>query len=508
MHVPNTSLTLSTVRAATLPRRRAAKPTLWPIIAATSFGFALVQLDVSIVNVALARISELLGGGVTGLQWIVDSYAIAFASLLLAAGALGDRVGARRTYIAGLTLFAIASVACGIAPGTGTLIAARALQGVGAAFVVPCSLAPLTHACGDDDAARARAISLWTAAGSVTLSAGPLLGGLLVDALGWRSIFLVNIPIGAAGIWWTWRTVAETPRRNGALDLPGQALVLLMLLGLTGAIIEAGHRGTDAPLVVAGFIGALLCGAGFLLREARTADPMVPLGFFRNSTFSAAILVGLVINLTLYGTIFLLGLYLQQILGYSPAIAGLAFLPLPVVLGMANVAAGTIGRRFGLRIPMALGLIIAGIGFWLLARLSATTNYASLLPGLVVIPLGVGLSVPLMTSALLATVPRIRSGVASGVLNTVRQGGGCVGVALFGALMGGGGVAGIRSALMLSAALLACGAVVAVTGIRPTSPRANDDQEGKGGARPDFSEAMQHTPDASRGRVSPDQGPY
>ena len=463
--MPNTSLTLSTVRAATLPRRRAAKPTLWPIIAATSFGFALVQLDVSIVNVALARISESLGGGVTGLQWIVNSYAIAFASLLLAAGALGDRVGARRTYIAGLTLFAIASVACGIAPGTGTLIAARALQGVGAAFVVPCSLALLTHACGDDDAARARAISLWTAAGSVTLSAGPLLGGLLVDALGWRSIFLVNIPIGAAGIWWTWRTVAETPRRNGALDLPGQALVLLMLLGLTGAIIEAGHRATDAPLVVAGFIGALLCGAGFLLREARTADPMVPLGFFRNSTFSAAILVGLVINLTLYGTIFLLGLYLQQILGYSPAIAGLAFLPLPVVLGMANVAAGTIGRRFGLRIPMALGLIIAGIGFWLLARLSATTNYASLLPGLVVIPLGVGLSVPLMTSALLATVPRIRSGVASGVLNTVRQGGGCVGVALFGALMGGGGVAGIRSALMLSAALLACGAVVAVTGI-------------------------------------------
>jgi MFS transporter, DHA2 family, methylenomycin A resistance protein len=466
IHVPNTSLTLSPVCAATLPRRRATKPTIWPIIAATSFGFALVQLDVSIVNVALARISDSVGGGVAGLQWIIDSYATAFASLLLAAGALGDRFGARRAYIAGLILFVIASVACGIAPGTGTLIAARTLQGVGAAFVVPCSLALLTHACGDDGAARARAISLWTAAGSVTLSAGPLLGGVLVDALGWRSIFLVNIPIGAAGIWWTWRTIAETPRRDGALDLPGQVLAMLMLLALTGAIIEAGHRGMNAPLVIACFVGAPLCSAGFLWRETRTADPMVPLGFFRNPTFSTATLVGLVINLTLYGTIFLLGLYLQQILAYSPAIAGFAFLPLPVVLGMANVAAGTIGRRFGLRVPMALGLIIAGIGYWLLAGLSATTHYVSLLPGLVMIPLGVGLSVPLMTSALLATVPRNRSGVASGVLNTVRQAGGGIGVALFGALMGGVGVAGIRSALMLSAALLACGAVVAVTGIR------------------------------------------
>ncbi len=462
----NASPTFCGTSVAISPPQRMATPGLWPVIAATSFGFAVVQLDVSIVNVALARISESLGGGVADLQWVINSYAVAFASLLLAAGALGDRIGARRAYIAGLTVFAIASVACGISPGIGALIAARALQGVGAALVVPCSLALLTHACGDNSAARAHAISLWTAAGSVTLSAGPLLGGLLVDALGWRSIFLVNIPIGAAGIWWTWRTVAETPRRSGALDLPGQVLAMLTLLGLTGAIIEAGHRGMDAPQVIAGFVGALLCGAGFMLREAHTADPIVPLGFFRNSTFSASTLVGLVINLTLYGTIFLLGLYLQQTLGYSPTIAGFAFLPLPIVLGMANVAAGIIGYRFGLRIPMALGLVIAGIGYGLLARLSATTHYASLLPGLVVIPLGVGLSVPLMTSALLAPVPRSRSGVASGVLNTVRQAGGGIGVALFGALMAGGGVAGIRNALMLSEALLVCGAVAAVVGIR------------------------------------------
>jgi MFS transporter, DHA2 family, methylenomycin A resistance protein len=448
----------------------------WPVVAATSFGFALVQLDVSIVNVALARISQSIGSGVAGLQWIIDSYAIAFASLLLAAGALGDRMGARRAYVAGLALFTAASVGCGFAPGTGLLIAARALQGIGAALVVPCSLALLTHACAGDTAARARTVSLWTAAGSVTLAAGPLLGGVLVNALGWRSIFLVNIPIGAVGVWWTLRSVAETPRREGALDIPGQLLALLMLLTLTGAIIEAGHRGiTD--LASAGFAAALLCSSGFVLREARATDPMLPLEFFRDATFSAATLVGLAINLTLYGVIFVLGLYLQQVLRYSPIEAGFAFLPLPVVLGAANVAASPIGHRFGLRIPMTIGLLIGAVGYYLLAQLGPATQYLVLLPGLMVVPLGVGLSVPLMTSALLATVPSARSGTASGVLNTVRQAGGGVGVALFGALMANSGTSGIRLTLFLSAALFSCAAAIAATWIRPGSTVQGSSQQ-------------------------------
>jgi len=448
----------------------------WPIIAATSFGFALVQLDVSIVNVALARISQSIGSGVVGLQWIIDSYAIVFASLLLAAGALGDRIGARCTYVAGLALFTAASVGCGFAPGTGPLVATRALQGVGAALVVPCSLALLTHACAGDAAARARAVSLWTAAVSVTLAAGPLLVGALVNALGWRSIFLVNIPIGAAGIWWTWRTVAETPQRDGALDLPGQLLALLMLFALTGAIIEAGHRGFTTPMA-AGFAAALVCFGGFILREARATDPMLPLGFFRDATFSAATFVGLAINLTLYGMIFVLGLYLQQVLQYSPIEAGVAFLPLPIVLGMANVAAGRIGHRFGWRMPMAMGLLIGAVGYCLLARLGPASGYITLLPGLMMIPLGVGLSVPLMTSALLASVPKERSGVASGVLNTVRQAGGGIGVALFGALMAGHSVGGVRLALLLSAALFICAAATAVTWVGRGSTVRNSSQQ-------------------------------
>ena len=435
-------------------------------IAATSFGFALVQLDVSILNVALARIGDAVGAGLADLQWVADAYAVTFASFMLAAGSLGDRLGARRAYVCGLMLFALASLGCGLAPGVGALIAARSLQGIGAALVVPCSLALLTHSCGSDAAARARAISLWTAAASVTLSAGPPLGGLLVDTLGWRIIFLVNLPIGAAGIWLTWRVVAETPSRAGALDLAGQALALSTLLGFTGAIIEAGHLGFAAPLVIAGFLIAALCGGGFLVVEARRPDPLLPLGFFWKPTFSAAALVGFVINLTLYGMIFVLGLYLQQCLGYSPIKAGLAFLPLPVVLGMANVAAGPLGARFGRRKPIVVGMLIAGLGYWLLSRLDADAGYASIVPGIIGIPAGIGVAVPMMTSALLSTVPQSRSGIASGVLNTLRQAGGGIGVALFGALMAARGVHGIETALVASAALLGCGAVVAVLGIR------------------------------------------
>jgi MFS transporter, DHA2 family, methylenomycin A resistance protein len=442
-------------------------------IAATSLGFVLVQLDVSVLNVALARIGTAVGVGVTGLQWVVDAYAITFASLLLAAGALGDRVGARRAYIGGFALFVLASLACGLAPAAIVLIAARAVQGIGAALLVPCSLALLTHACGDDVRARGRAISLWTAAASVALSAGPVLGGVLVDTLGWRSIFLLNAPIGVCGIWLTWRVVAETPASGGGFDPAGQTLALLALLGLTSGVIEGGRLGFASPLVLSGLGLGLLCGIGFVAVEARGREPMLPLGFFRNRTFSAATLVGLFINLALYGVIFVLGLYLQQVRGYSPMLAGLAFLPFPIALGIANVAAGPIGNRFGLSLPMALGLLVGGVGYWLLRHLDSMTPYPSMLPGLVLIPLGVGLAVPLMTTALLSTVPQSRSGIASGVLNTVRQAGGAIGVALFGALMAGRGIPGVQSAFVISAGLLACAAVTAGIGVQPPRRRSN-----------------------------------
>ena len=446
-------------------------------IAATSFGFALVQLDVSILNVALVPIGRALSANVSDLQWVVDAYAIAFASLMLGAGAFGDRYGARRGYLGGLVLFMLASLGCGLAAGGDALIAARVLQGVGAALLVPCSLALLTHACGDDDVVRSRAISLWTAAASVSLSAGPLLGGMLIATLGWRGIFLVNLPVGAVGIWLTLRTVAETPRRKGMLDPAGQGFAILALVSLTGAMIEGGRVGFGVPLVIGGFFFAAACAVCFIVVEARSADPMVPPGFFRHPTFTTATLIGLAINLTLYGTIFMLGLFLQRTLGYSALSAGLAFLPLPIVLGIANVAAGGISARFGLRAPMAAGLLIAALGYWLLSHLYAGSPYLSLLPGMIAIPAGVGLAVPLMTSALLGTVPRSRSGSASGVLNTVRQASGGIGVALFGALLARHGVAGMHIALMLSATLLIGAAIIAMLGIRLQQPRGDVDSQ-------------------------------
>jgi DHA2 family methylenomycin A resistance protein-like MFS transporter len=449
------------------PGRDSAFPTL--AVVATSFGFALVQLDVSIITVALARIGRDLSANIANLQWVVDAYAITFASLLLGAGALGDRLGSRRIYLSGLALFTLASLGCGMAPGQGALIAARVLQGVGASVLVPCSLALLTHECGHDAALRTRAISVWTAAGSVALSAGPLLGGILVDTVGWRSIFLVNLPLGVIGIWLVYQAVAETWPSQTAADPAGQSLAVVTLFCLTGAVIEGGRAGFASPLALGGFVAALFSGIGLLAVESRVSDPMLPLGFFRSATFSAATLLGLVINLTLYGLIFVLGLYLQQELHYSPLLAGLAFLPFPVVLGVANIAAAYVAGGYSPRTRMAIGLGVAAVGFCLLSRLHGNSAYWSLLPGMVMIPAGVGLAVPLMTATLLSTVPRDRTGTASGVLNTVRQSGGAIGVALFGALLAAHGVAGIRIALMLSAAVLA---VVGLTAGLPRYSRS------------------------------------
>ena len=450
-------------------------------IIATSLGFVLVQLDVSIVNVALAQIGLDLRANVAGLQWVIDSYALLFASLLLFAGALSDRLGARRAFVGGFGLFVTASLACGLAAIPAVLIVARAVQGIGAAFLVPCSLALLNHACRDDARLRASAIGLWTAAGSVALAIGPVLGGFLVHVLSWRSIFFVNLPLGAIGIWLTWRFVEESSiHRSSRFDLAGQFLALVTLASLTASMIETSVLGWSSPLVLLGFAVAFVCGVAFVLVEARVRAPMLPLDFFRNSTFSAATLVGLAVNFTLYGVIFVLSLYLQQILHFSPLAFGIAFLPFPLVLLAANLAAGWLSGRIGSRSLMVTGLLIAAVGYWLLHGLDPTTSYISMLAGLLVIPLGIGLAVPTMTTALLSTVPRSRSGIASGVLNTVRQAGGAIGVALFGSFLAHSAVHEISLAFVVSAVVVAAAAVVALLGVHATKNTSpNDPDEGQ-----------------------------
>ena len=441
---------------------------VWTIVAA-SFGFAVVQLDVTIVNVALPRLSIDLAASVPGLQWIVDAYSLVFAVLLLSAGALGDRLGAKRAYLIGLAGFALASAACGAAHTAAELIAGRAIQGIGAALLVPPSLALLNHACAHDAKLRARAIGLWTAAAGVSLAAGPIVGGLLLGWLGWRSIFFVNLPLCALGMLMTLR-VAETPRKVGQhVDLRGQLLAITALTCLVAAVIEVGPLGIGHPLVLGGFALATVSALLFIRVENTATQPMLPLGFFRLPNFSPAVLFGIAVNLTYYGLIFILSLYLQHVCRYTAAQAGLAFLPLTATFVVANVISGWMVSHYGSRLPMLAGSLIGALGFALLTRLDAQSSYVQMLAPFLLIPGGMGLGVPAMTTAILASVEKTWSGTASAVLNAARQAAGAIGVAAFGALVVGGDshiVPGMHLAAWLSSAVLVAAAIIVWFGIR------------------------------------------
>jgi DHA2 family methylenomycin A resistance protein-like MFS transporter len=312
-------------------------------------------------------------------------------------------------------------------------------------------------------------VGLWTAAGGVAIAAGPLAGGLLLGVFSWRSIFLVNIPICAIGMAMTMR-VSDTGRRADArrLDATGQLLAIVALSGLIGAVIEARPLGFTHPVVLAGIALAIGCGAGFLVAERRSTSPMVPPEVFRDARLGPLIGFGTLVNLTYYGIIFVLSLYLQELLGYSAVRAGVAYLPLTATFIVSNVASGWITGRVGARIPMVVGSLVAALGFALLLRLDASSSYSSMIVAFLLIPAGMGLAVPSMTTATLAAVNKKWAGTASALLNTARQAGGAVGVAIFGALVAGGRdriVSGLHSSSITSAALLLAAAALAWIGV-------------------------------------------
>jgi DHA2 family methylenomycin A resistance protein-like MFS transporter len=446
------------------------------LLIATSFGFAVVQLDVTIVNVALPQIGSHLQAGVAGLQWVVDAYTLSFAALLISAGVLGDRFGSRWAYLAGFLIFTAASVACGLAPASGVLIGARALQGAGAALLVPTSLSILNHSAADDPALRARMVGLWSAAGGVSIAAGPVAGGLLLSALGWRSIFLVNIVLCFAAILLVFRFIPRDLQPNGSkrLDPVGQLLAIVALTCLVGAVIEGGRLGAGNIRVTGGALFGAVALAAFLYVESRVAAPMLPLGFFRLPGFSPAVAFGIIVNLTYYGVIFVISLYLQQARGYSPLRTGIAFLPLTATFIVSNIICGWLTARKGPRVPMILGSIVGTAGYALLLYLNADTSLRAMLPAFVLIPGGMGLAVPAMTTAILSSVPRERSGTASAVLNTARQAGGAIGVAIFGALLGHARdriIPGLHTSALISCGLLFTAAALAWLGMsrKPTT---------------------------------------
>jgi DHA2 family methylenomycin A resistance protein-like MFS transporter len=395
------------------------------VLAAASLGFAVIQLDASVVNVAIKPIGTALGGGVTELQWVVDAYTLTFAALILAAGALGDRSGAKRVLLGGFVVFTLAPVACGLVPAIGLLIAARAVQGIGAAALGACSLALLNYTF-PEARERARAVGIWAAGAAAALAAGPLVGGLLIATVGWRAIFFINVPPGVAGWWLTTRYADETPRdRERGVDLPGQLAAVVGLTALLGATITAGSSGFRAPIVIGGYAVAAGAAVAFVLVEHARTQPMLPLWLFRSRKFSVADSVGLVVNIVFYGLIFGLSLFWQREEGLSPLMAGLAFVPATVAIMASDVAAGRAIPLFGTRRVSASGTVLMGAGclamFGLLSsRLSAPTHVAvlvsALAAALAISGVGIRLIVPAMTSAMLGSVEKSWSGIASSTL--------------------------------------------------------------------------------------------
>lgn len=431
-------------------------------LAAMSLGYGVVQLDVTIVNTALNSIGTSLSGGVSELQWVVSTYTIAFAALILTAGALGDRLGAKKIFMAGFSIFTAASLACALAPTSAALIAARAAQGVGAAILVPNSLALLNHAY-PNDRERGRAVGFWAAGASLALTAGPLVGGALIEVAGWRSIFLVNLPIGLAGLWLSWRYATDTTRTQHDLDLPGQAAAIGMLGVLAGAIIEGGRIGWTNPWILGAFGGFVVLAALFLLQERRASAPMLPLSLFKHRMFALTSLVGLLVNIAFYGLIFVFSLYFQEINGWSSFATGLAFVPMMGAVLPVNLIAPRLAERFGAPAVIAAGALIAAAGCLALLGIDRGTNYWAIFAQLLAMGGGLGLLVPPLTSTLLGSVEKARSGLAAGVLNSTRQTGSVLGVALFGSLIGqtNAFLFGARAALIISAVLLV-GAAAAI----------------------------------------------
>lgn len=443
---------------------------------AACLGFVVVSIDVSVVNVALDVLRGAFHADVTGLQWVVNAYALVFASALLLAGALGDRFGAKRVFVVGYALFTCASVGCGLAQSLAALIGWRLAQGVGAALLVPNSLSVLREAF-HEPGSRSRAVGWWAAGGGTALAAGPVIGGLLIAAFGWRSIFLVNVPVGAIGLWMTMRYAPPSRGHAGrSLDPFGQVSGALALAALAFALTEASSLSWQSPLIAGAFVLSVVSGAVFVWLQARNPAGMLPLALFANRTVSGATFIGLIANLVFYGVVFTFSLLFQTVWHFTPERTGLAFLPMMAVLVVMNIAAGRWVNRWGARMLTMIGLAIAAVGYLSMLPALAAQSYAWLIAPMLIAGGGIALAVPTLTNALLAAVRREQSGIASGLLNAARQVGGVMGVALFGFFVRHTQSAlfmhGLVQSLVVSATLLAVALGVAWRTLETRAPQA------------------------------------
>lgn len=434
------------------------------------------MLDATVVNVALPRLGEELDAGVAGLQWILNGYLLALASLILLGGSLGDRYGRKKVFLVGVVWFAGASVVCGIAPDTELLVAARVLQGVGGALLTPGSLAIIQASFVPED--RGRAIGAWSALGGIATAIGPFLGGYLVDAASWRWIFLLNLPLAAIVVFITIAHVPETsgPTMAEGLDLTGALLGAIGLAGVTYALVEGPEAGwTSVTILTAGIVGALGL-VSFIINEEHSQHPMLPLAMFASTQFTSANGVTFAVYAALGGALFLLGLQLQQVVGYSPLAAGAAFFPVTIIMLALSQRAGALATRIGPRLPMTVGPIVAGGGLALMTRIDAGGSYlGQVLPAVAVFGLGLALTVAPLTTTVLAAADDRHAGIASGVNNAVARVAGLLAISalpLAAGITGGDDrnpealAEGFDRGVLLAAGLCALGGVLAWVTIR------------------------------------------
>ena len=438
-------------------QRRALSPG-WSLAAAL-LGFFMVTLDVVIVNVALPDIRREMTSGISGLQWVVDGYTLMFAALLLSAGSLSDRIGARRAFGGGVVLFTLASAACGLAPSLAALVAARFVQGAAAAAMMPASMALITHAYADPGR-RARAVALWTLGGTAASTSGPLLGGVLT-LVSWRLIFFVNLPAGAIALVLLAR-VAHSPRHPVPFDWAGQVAAVVAMGGLTYGAIEAGSAGITAPRVLAALALAVTGLASFIALQARVRHPMLPLSLFRSRTVSVAVATGFAFMVGYYGLPFVMSLYLQQLRGLPAWETGIVFLPMMLVGAILTPLLARLTGRFGSRSLIITGLAAMTAGLTVMALLPSPAPVVLLSALMIATGLAGPLVMPPVMALLLQAVPARRAGVASGVFNTSRQIGGALAVAVFGALLASRAtfVHGLRVSLLIAAAVVLVAAAV------------------------------------------------
>ena len=451
----------------------------WWTLAAVSFGLFMIMLDNTVVNVALPSIQKDLGADLSELQWIVTGYALSFAALMLIGGKFADAYGRRLLFVLGIVVFTGASLWCGLADSGNMLIAARVVQGIGAALMNPATLSIIAATFAPKE--RGMAIGIWAGVSALALAIGPLVGGLLTEHLSWHWIFFVNIPVGVIAIAASFLLITESKDdTHESLDLPGLATSALGLFALTYGLIEANTYGWTSGRIVGSFVVAVVSLAAFVVIERRRRSPMLDLSLFRSGTYAGANIAMLLVALAMFGVFFFVSLYMQNVLGYSAVQAGAAFLPMTILIILVAPVAGKLSDKYGSRWLMTAGMVLLGVQLLYLSRLGVDASFWNLLPGFLVGGFGMAITMTPTVAAATRAVPVEKSGVGSAVLNAMRQVGGSVGIALMGAIVAAeasgrpgleGFMAGYERALFVAALIAFAGSIVAFALVRQEAAR-------------------------------------